>query len=215
MIKRSCSKALKKRPIMPLGAIKSKSKCQYGPTNTYILSSPIGNFEVICCQNGIHSMGQIKEITDETFRVEKGKEVKIVSQLYKDNGYIYTPLIKLCQWLQIYFTGGSEVKSLPLPSICFASFKEGTFTGKVWKTLAEKVGFGETVSYGKLANLCGSPHGSRAAGQAMRNNPIQIIVPCHRVILSSGQIGNYTGGRRNKVKAWLLEHEGSFPPEVK
>ena len=49
---------------------------------------------------------------------------------------------------------------------------------------------------------------SRAVGSAVSNNPIQIIVPCHRVIKSDGAIGNYAKGKRNNVKRWLLEFEG-------
>ncbi len=71
----------------------------------------------------------------------------------------------------------------------------------------EEVDFGKVVSYSKLAAMCGSPKAQQAVGQAMRKNPIIIIVPCHRVILSSGQQGNYSGGHKNSLKAWLLRHE--------
>ena len=49
---------------------------------------------------------------------------------------------------------------------------------------------------------------ARAVGTAMSNNPIQIIVPCHRVIKSDGSFGNYAKGCRKGVKKWLLNHEG-------
>ena len=45
-------------------------------------------------------------------------------------------------------------------------------------------------------------------GTAMATNPVQIIVPCHRVIRSDGSLGQYSRGKRNNVKLWLLEHEG-------
>jgi len=77
-------------------------------------------------------------------------------------------------------------------------------------TLLHKVHFGETVSYGSLAKLCGNVKASRAVGQAMRRNPIGLIIPCHRVIQESGKPGNYHHGTRNKVKEWLLHHEGSL-----
>ena len=54
---------------------------------------------------------------------------------------------------------------------------------------------------------------SRAVGTAMSNNPISIIVPCHRVIKSDGQLGNYAKGCRNNVKKWLLNHEGALETE--
>ena len=47
----------------------------------------------------------------------------------------------------------------------------------------------------------------RAVGSAMSNNPIGIIIPCHRVIKSNGQFGNYAKGEKNDVKKWLLEYE--------
>ena len=90
----------------------------------------------------------------------------------------------------------------------FLYFVDTSFTSKVWHTLAEKIAFGETVSYGQLAKICGNEKASRAVGQAMRNNPLVLVVPCHRVVLSNGSLGNYSGGKINSVKAWLLEHEG-------
>ena len=82
------------------------------------------------------------------------------------------------------------------------------FTQLVWKTLAERVPFGRTVSYAELATLSGgTPRSSRAVGQAMRSNPVLIIVPCHRVVLSSGAVGSFSGGRWNDAKSWLLDHE--------
>ena len=74
--------------------------------------------------------------------------------------------------------------------------------------MTENVPFGQVVTYAELGSMSGSSSkASRAVGQAMRNNRVMIIVPCHRVILSSGEIGNYAGGKHNYIKAWLLEHE--------
>ena len=78
----------------------------------------------------------------------------------------------------------------------------------MWLTLAEQVTFGKTVTYGQLAQLCGNRKAAQAVGQAMRNNPVSIVVPCHRVILSSGNAGNYSGGKKNDLKQLLLQHEG-------
>ena len=61
------------------------------------------------------------------------------------------------------------------------------------------------MSYGDLAKATNNPKASRAVGQIMGHNSVIIMTPCHRVILSSGAIGNYTGG--NHIKKWLLEHE--------
>jgi len=68
--------------------------------------------------------------------------------------------------------------------------------------------FGATVSYTELARAAGNEKASRSAGGAMRNNPIMILVPCHRVLPMSGKLGKFSGGTRQKVKQWLLLHEG-------
>jgi methylated-DNA-[protein]-cysteine S-methyltransferase len=81
----------------------------------------------------------------------------------------------------------------------------GDFYSKVWKELV-KVPFGKTISYGELAARAGSPRAARAVGSAMANNPIPILVPCHRVITSDGKLGGFGGGL--DMKRWLLRHEG-------
>jgi methylated-DNA-[protein]-cysteine S-methyltransferase len=71
---------------------------------------------------------------------------------------------------------------------------------------ATKIPYGDTVTYGALAKRCGRPGGARAVGQAMANNPIPIIIPCHRVLVSDGGLGGYSGGL--KYKKMLLRLEG-------
>lgn len=71
-----------------------------------------------------------------------------------------------------------------------------------------RVPFGETVSYKDLASRTGRPGASRAVGTAMATNPIPIVVPCHRVLRTSGALGGYGGGLDTKV--WLLRHEGAL-----
>uniref|UniRef100_A0A8D2MZE5 Methylated-DNA--protein-cysteine methyltransferase n=1 Tax=Zonotrichia albicollis TaxID=44394 RepID=A0A8D2MZE5_ZONAL len=86
-------------------------------------------------------------------------------------------------------------------SLCLAD----SFTRQVLWTLLNDVKFGEAVSYKQLADLAGNGRAARAVGGAMRSNPIPIIIPCHRVIRSSGDSGNYGGGQ--PMKEWLLCHE--------
>jgi len=64
---------------------------------------------------------------------------------------------------------------------------------------------GRVLTYTEVAAKAGSPRASRAAGNALHNNPVAIIVPCHRIVASSG-LGGYGGGIENKK--WLLRHEG-------
>jgi methylated-DNA-[protein]-cysteine S-methyltransferase len=68
---------------------------------------------------------------------------------------------------------------------------------------------GRVATYTQIAASAGSPKASRAAGNALHNNPVAIIVPCHRVLRSDGSLGGYGGGL--PVKEWLLEHEGARP----
>jgi methylated-DNA-[protein]-cysteine S-methyltransferase len=78
------------------------------------------------------------------------------------------------------------------------------FQRDVWSRLCE-IPYGETISYGELAQRVGNPKASRAVGLANGRNPIAIIVPCHRVIGADGSLTGYGGGLERKT--WLLEHE--------
>jgi methylated-DNA-[protein]-cysteine S-methyltransferase len=83
---------------------------------------------------------------------------------------------------------------------------EGTaFQRKVWDALAQ-IPFGQTRSYQDIAVAIGRPGASRAIGQANHQNPVAPIIPCHRVITSTGNLGGYGGGM--DLKRTLLAHEG-------
>lgn len=79
------------------------------------------------------------------------------------------------------------------------------FQRQVWQAL-RKVRFGQTVSYGDLAEAVGRPGAARAVGNAMNKNPIALVVPCHRVLRAGGALGGFGGGL--DVKRRLLELEG-------
>jgi len=97
-----------------------------------------------------------------------------------------------------YFAGKRREFDLPLAP-------RGTgFQEKVWRALLA-IPFGETRSYGEIAKAIGRPSASRAVGAANGRNPISIIIPCHRVIGSTGELTGYGGGMDNK--RWLLDHE--------
>jgi O-6-methylguanine DNA methyltransferase len=86
------------------------------------------------------------------------------------------------------------------------------FQQRVWGALRE-IPYGETVSYGELADRLGQPGASRAVGLANGKNPIGIIVPCHRVIGANGSLTGYGGGLDRK--RWLLGFErGSRQPTL-
>ncbi|MBL4592031.1 MAG: methylated-DNA--[protein]-cysteine S-methyltransferase [Phycisphaerales bacterium] len=75
---------------------------------------------------------------------------------------------------------------------------------RVWKALCE-IPFGETISYGQLADRLDNPGGSRAVGLANGKNRVSIVIPCHRVIAADGTLHGYGGGLDRK--RWLLDHE--------
>ncbi|HYC45678.1 MAG TPA: methylated-DNA--[protein]-cysteine S-methyltransferase [Burkholderiales bacterium] len=82
---------------------------------------------------------------------------------------------------------------------------EGTpYQQSVWSAIST-VAFGETVTYGELARRAGSPRNARAAGAATGRNPLTIIVPCHRIVGSSGSLTGYAGGLERKRALLALE----------
>lgn len=72
-----------------------------------------------------------------------------------------------------------------------------------------RIPYGETVSYGELAERCGRPGAARAVGNAVGRNPAPVVLPCHRVVRSDGSPGEYGGGRERKRR--LLRLEGALP----
>ena len=108
---------------------------------------------------------------------------------------------QLAAQLAQYFANPQHHFSLPFEL-------HGTdFQRRVWRALTQ-IPPGKTLTYGELAGKLDS--GARAVGNACRNNPVSIIVPCHRVVSVSG-IGGYSGktdGREINRKQWLLTHEG-------
>lgn len=108
-------------------------------------------------------------------------------------------LLEAKRQLEEYFAGIRAGFSLPLAP-------EGTaFQKAVWKQL-EAIPYGETRTYGQIAAAVGNPNASRAVGGANHNNPIAIIIPCHRVIGANGKLTGYAGGI--DLKEALLRIEG-------
>src|SRR5205807_1380240 len=78
------------------------------------------------------------------------------------------------------------------------------FQKNVWEALVA-IPFGETRSYGQLAQQLGNPRASRAVGAANGKNPVSIIVPCHRVIGATGKLTGFAGGLDTKARLLKLE----------
>lgn len=100
--------------------------------------------------------------------------------------------------LEEYFAGTRTEFDVPLDPI-------GTeFQLRAWQVL-RTIPYGRTITYGEQATHLGGPERSRAVGAANGRNPISIIVPCHRVVGSTGKLTGFAGGLG--AKAWLLRHE--------
>ena len=110
-------------------------------------------------------------------------------------------LDKARKQLDEYFAG--KRKSFQLP----VSLEGTEFQRSVWNAV-DGIPFGQVLSYGEVGHETGRPTAGRAVGGAVGANPIPIIIPCHRVLASDGQITGYSGGNGIETKAWLLDHEG-------
>lgn len=103
--------------------------------------------------------------------------------------------------MELYLSGECVQFSCPL------DLRGTPFQVSVWQILST-IPYGETRTYGEIARAVGRPTASRAVGAANGANPLAIIVPCHRVIGSSGSLTGYGGGL--PTKKWLLELEGAL-----
>ncbi|HKC48544.1 MAG TPA: methylated-DNA--[protein]-cysteine S-methyltransferase [Myxococcales bacterium] len=153
------------------------------------ISSPVGNLVLTASETGL---------TGVYFSPHPLSPSPVVSS---------PPTQEVLDWteeqLKEYFAGMRTTFDLPLePS--------GTaFQLNVWQLL-RTIPYGVTTSYGELARRLGEPKASRAVGAANGANPIPIIVPCHRVVGSRGELTGFGGGIERK--RWLLEHEGALIP---
>jgi methylated-DNA-[protein]-cysteine S-methyltransferase len=142
------------------------------------LQTPIGCAEFQGDENGLASVSVFDEI----------KPIGIIPEVLEDAVYQFKE----------YFEGSRKDFDLKLnPS--------GTdFQKKVWDALLE-IPFGKTISYLELSKRLGDVKAIRAVASANGKNPLWIVVPCHRVIGTNGDLTGYAGGLHRKK--WLLEHE--------
>ena len=144
--------------------------------------SPIGDLTLICNNHALTGL-------------HFGK-IDVKNAIYNPNHSI---LIACIQQLKEYFNGTRTQFTIPLQP------KGTAFQQKVWQQLCQ-IPYGNTNTYKQIATLIGSPKACRAVGGANHNNPIAIIIPCHRVIAQNG-LGGYGGGIKNKIFLLQLEKE--------
>ncbi|MFI8006117.1 methylated-DNA--[protein]-cysteine S-methyltransferase [Streptomyces sp. NPDC086010] len=149
-----------------------------------VVDSPYGALTLVATDGtlcGLYMTGQRHRPSEETFGLPDPR-----------------PFGQVTAQLEAYFAGELTDFDLPLRL-------EGTpFQRSVWAELA-RIPYGETRSYGELADILGKPGASRAVGLANGKNPVGIIVPCHRVIGASGSLTGYGGGLERKQRLLAFE----------
>ena len=153
-----------------------------------IIDSPVGKLTLVASDNGLAAI---------LWENDNPKRVQVRTYTEKNE---HAVLLQTEQQLQEYFNGERKVFSISLDFI-------GTdFQKQVWTALLA-IPFGETRTYGQIADQLNNPKAVRAVGAANGRNPISIIAPCHRVIGASGGLTGFAGGLENK--AILLKIENS------
>jgi methylated-DNA-[protein]-cysteine S-methyltransferase len=148
-----------------------------------VMNSPIGPLTVATTDKGLASVHIGTSVPSGVAADESGKN-EVVRQLAE------------------YFAGKRTRFELPLDV-------EGTpFQKSVWNALLQ-IPYGETRSYGEIAKAVGKPAAARAVGMANHNNPIAIVIPCHRVVGQDGSLTGYAGGVHLKEQLLSIERQGT------
>jgi methylated-DNA-[protein]-cysteine S-methyltransferase len=162
------------------------------------LPTPIGRLLVVQGEEGVLRIGFEEEAEDLLLAdVASGLGPRIVASDRE--------LATERDALSAYLEGDSETLELPVD----LRLARAPFRREVLETLHREVARGSTISYGALAARSGHPRAARAVGTACARNPVPLVVPCHRVLPSTGGVGQYGGGVARKLA--LLELEGVLP----
>lgn len=147
-------------------------------------STPLGDVVVETSDAGIVRLGFRKDAATIPADIERDERV--------------------ARELDEYFAG--ERKTFGM-GIDLSEYRPDHFGVRVLTTLHAQVRWGETVSYGELADMVGAPRAARAVGNVMAHSPISVVVPCHRVVAAGGRLGGYGAGCL-PIKRALLALEG-------
>lgn len=161
------------------------------------LPTPIGELLIVA-----DTEGRLRAIDWSDYESRMGR---LLDRYYGAGRYAISPGRDpggLTTAISAYFAGNlAVIDTLPVETT-------GTpFQRRVWQAL-RGIRSGTTITYAELARRIGSPRAVRAAGLANGQNPISIVLPCHRVMGSNGTLTGYGGGLPRKK--WLLEHEGAM-----
>jgi O-6-methylguanine DNA methyltransferase len=162
--------------------------------NWAALDSPLGT---------IYLARSVAGICKVDFGVDEDQFMETVDPLARtehDPNRLYAAMKQLDE----YFAGQRQHFDIPVDLSEVTDFQRSVLHA------AETIPAGNMWTYGEVAKQIGKPQASRAVGQALGRNPIPIIVPCHRVIGSNGQMVGYSGGGGIESKKWLLRLEGAL-----
>jgi len=177
-----------------------KASSRQTPSSTIIayalFPSPIGTIGLAATPKGLCRLS-LNVPSESAFRKKLRREYRR-PVLRDDNSFK-----DLAARLQAYFSGK------PVRFNTRFDLSEGTsFQQKVWRSL-RRIPYGQTRSYRSVAQSIGHPQSSRAVGGACGNNPVAVLIPCHRVIGADGKLGGFTGGLH--IKRWLIQSERNSP----
>lgn len=164
------------------------------PTIYYTLfSSPIGPIGIAATTRGLCCIS-LNAASQTAFQKKLQRDYRRAA-VRRDRHFT-----DLVTGMRAYFSGK------PVRFNAKLDLREGTpFQQKVWRSLL-RIPYGQTRSYRSIAREIGRPDSFRAVGGACGNNPVGILVPCHRVINADGGLGGFTGGLRIKQHLLKLEH---------
>jgi methylated-DNA-[protein]-cysteine S-methyltransferase len=166
-----------------------------GSLSTYaVMTSPLGEILI---------MGNSAGLTAIAFQRGRNSVIPEPDWQVAGSDSDDTVVSEAIDQLRAYFAGELQEFDLPLAPV-------GTpFQKEVWQALLE-IPYGQTISYGELADRLGKPNAARAVGAANGQNPVAIVIPCHRVIGSDGSLTGYASGVDIKAALLGLERNGQL-----
>jgi methylated-DNA-[protein]-cysteine S-methyltransferase len=151
-------------------------------------ASPVGKLKLVASETGLIAI---------LWENDNPRRVRLTDLVEDNNQSI---LVETERQLKEYFAGKRNAFAIPL------DMRGTAFQKNVWRAL-QAIPFGKTLTYGEIAKQLGRPTSSRAVGAANGRNPVSIVVPCHRVIGSTGKLTGFAGGLDTKAHLLNLENQ--------
>ncbi len=161
---------------------------------TVMTDTPVGPLGLLAGPAGLRQLN---------FTGDEDRFVARMLEAYAGRPLLRDPLDEPRRQLDRYFAGRRLTFDLQVDLSALSGFSR-----RVLQATA-RIPPGRVLTYADVAGRAGNARASRAAGNALHNNPVAIVVPCHRILRSDGSLGGYGGGV--DIKEWLLQHEGALP----